>query len=65
MVFAVLMYVEFGIGEWLEERPLLYAVTHQVRGWVGGLCVYSVDRCGSELQYTRYVGGWVHCVCTL
>ena len=24
------MYVEFGIGEILEPRPLLYAITHQV-----------------------------------
>ena len=30
MVYAGLMYVEFGIGEWLEAKPLLYACTHQV-----------------------------------
>ena len=24
------MYIEFGIGEWLEQRPFLYAITHQV-----------------------------------
>ena len=28
--YTFLMYIEFGIGEWLEQRPFLYAITHQV-----------------------------------
>lgn len=39
VVYAFLMYVEFGIGEWLEERPLLYACTHQVSVCLHA-CVY-------------------------
>ena len=31
VLYCFLMYVEFGIGEWLEKRVLLYALTHQVR----------------------------------
>ncbi|XP_065183278.1 uncharacterized protein LOC135814138 isoform X2 [Sycon ciliatum] len=29
MVYVVLMYFEFGIGTWLDERPLLYGLSHQ------------------------------------
>lgn len=28
--YTHLMYIEFGIGDWLEERPFLYAITHQL-----------------------------------
>lgn len=28
--YVLLMYVEFGIGEWLDQFPVLYGVTHQV-----------------------------------
>ena len=28
--YTFLMYIEFGIGEWLEQRPFLYAIAHQV-----------------------------------
>ena len=28
--YTFLMYIEFGIGDWLEQRPFLYAITHQV-----------------------------------
>lgn len=31
MVYVMLMYFEFGIGEWLDERPLLYGLSHQVQ----------------------------------
>eukprot|EP01137_Pigoraptor_chileana_P011132 Opistho-2@61541 len=31
------MYIEFGCGEWLEERPLFYAVTHQVAIYPGAV----------------------------
>ena len=31
------MYIEFGVGEWLEKKVLLYALTHQVRHYT----VYS------------------------
>ena len=26
----LLMYVEFGVGDWLEKFPVLYGITHQV-----------------------------------
>ena len=41
VAYTFLMYVEFGIGDWLEPRPFLYGVVHQVRGvsvqWVCSL----------------------------
>ena len=30
VLYGYLMYVEFGIGEWLEKRPFLYSLTHEV-----------------------------------
>lgn len=33
--YSFLMYVEFGIGQWLEPRVLLYALTHQVSIYFG------------------------------
>ena len=44
------MYVEFGIGDWLEPRVLLYALTHQVL--FEPLCLLnslSLSRCLSIL----------------
>ena len=35
------MYVEFGIGDWLEPRPFLYGLLHQVCG-IGLQCVCSL-----------------------
>ena len=33
------MYVEFGIGDWLEPRPFLYGLVHQVCGVCVCVCV--------------------------
>ena len=41
VAYTFLMYVEFGIGDWLEPRPFLYGLVHQVRG-VGVQCVCSL-----------------------
>jgi 4-hydroxybenzoate polyprenyltransferase len=30
IVYGCLMYVEFGMGDWLKKRPFLYAVTHEM-----------------------------------
>jgi len=38
--YLYLMYREFFLGEWLEERPMLYAFSHQVI--FIALCFYSV-----------------------
>jgi hypothetical protein len=29
-IWLILMYLEFFVGSWLEKRPFLYAITHQV-----------------------------------
>ena len=39
--YTYLMYIEFGIGEWLEQRPFLYAITHQVSN-IYGDCSYTL-----------------------
>lgn len=39
------MYIEFGIGEWLEERPFLYAITHQVSLFLFVLALSPTDIC--------------------
>jgi 4-hydroxybenzoate polyprenyltransferase len=35
-----LMYKEFFVGKWLDERPLLYAISHQVI--VIAVCIFSI-----------------------
>eukprot|EP01136_Pigoraptor_vietnamica_P015520 Opistho-1_new@58771 len=37
VIYLYLMYIEFGAGEWLEERPFLYAITHQVAIYPGAV----------------------------
>ena len=39
-LYLLLMYKEFFIGAWLEERPLLYAASHQLI--VFGVCIIAV-----------------------
>ena len=39
-VYLLLMYKEFFLGRWLDDRPLLYAVTHQ--GIVFAVCIFAV-----------------------
>jgi len=39
-LYLLLMYKEFFIGAWLEERPLLYAASHQLI--VFGVCIFAV-----------------------
>lgn len=43
VLYCFLMYVEFGIGEWLEKRVLLYALTHQISIYCGSwfLCTLA------------------------
>ena len=44
-----LMYREFYLGAWLEERPLVYAVSHQlVLIW---LCLFSVFLTSPEMRW--------------
>ena len=50
MVYVVLMYFEFGIGTWLDERPLLYGLSHQVR-YLFGLGTSIVSSSGYYCQY--------------
>ncbi len=45
VAYLWLMYEEFYIGEWLEPRPLLYAVSHQVI--IFPLAVFSVLAAGT------------------
>eukprot|EP00731_Ephydatia_muelleri_P011078 Em0005g1664a len=33
--YVLLMYVEFGIGEWLDQFPVLYGITHQAVIYLG------------------------------
>lgn len=49
-VYLLLMYREFFAGAWLDERPLLYAVSHQFI--VFGVCIFAVavSREGLALQ---------------
>jgi 4-hydroxybenzoate polyprenyltransferase len=42
VVFGILMYFEFGIGDWLEERPLLYALTHQILIYFCGMFICAL-----------------------
>jgi len=37
--YLLLMYKEFFLGRWLDDRPLLYAVTHQ--GIVFAVCIFA------------------------
>lgn len=37
LVYGLLMYVEFGIGETLDKSPLVYAITHQAFIYVGAI----------------------------
>jgi len=39
-VYLLLMYREFFAGAWLDERPLLYAISHQFI--VFGVCIFAV-----------------------
>jgi hypothetical protein len=40
-VYLLLMYKEFFLGRWLDQRPLLYAVTHQAI--VFAVCIFAVS----------------------
>ena len=42
VAYTFLMYVEFGIGDWLEPRPFLYGLVHQVCGVCVCVCVQCV-----------------------
>ncbi|XP_062518091.1 uncharacterized protein LOC134193281 [Corticium candelabrum] len=35
LVYSLLMYIEFGIGETLDTSPIVYAITHQLFIYVG------------------------------
>eukprot|EP00128_Syssomonas_multiformis_P010355 Colp12_sorted_trinity150504_noHs@7546 len=37
--YLFLMYIEFGLGEWIEDRPFLYAVSHQISIYFGGMAL--------------------------
>ncbi len=39
-LYLWLMYKEFFVGDWLEERPLLYAVSHQMI--IFAVCIFAV-----------------------
>ncbi|KJE89029.1 hypothetical protein CAOG_00588 [Capsaspora owczarzaki ATCC 30864] len=42
IVYLVLMYIEFGIGHWLDPRVFLYALTHQASIYVGALHISAI-----------------------
>jgi hypothetical protein len=46
-VYLLLMYKEFFLARWLDERPLLYAVTHQAI--VFAICIFAVTVTRPEL----------------
>lgn len=39
-IYLWLMYKEFFIGKWLDERPLLYAISHQII--IIAVCIFSI-----------------------
>ena len=56
-VYLLLMYKEFYVGKWLEDRPLLYAVSHQFI--VFGVCIFAVTAAKPNLlrdPQTLYLG---------
>lgn len=56
-VYLLLMYKEFYLGPWLENRPLLYAVSHQAI--VFGVCIFAVTVARPNLVWnhqTLYLG---------
>ena len=61
VTYGILMYVEFGMGEWIDQWVFLYALSHQVRvlycSVVGGGCIQ---------YYVYYIIIHVHVgVCTV
>lgn len=46
-VYLLLMYREFFVGAWLEDRPILYALSHQAI--VFGVCIFAVAPWAEDL----------------
>lgn len=50
VVYVLLMYVEFGVGEWLDQFPVLYGVTHQAVIYLGVSFIAALCRVQWSLQ---------------
>ncbi len=51
VVYLWLMYKEFFLGAWLEQRPFLYACTHQPV--ILPVCMFAVATARPELAFSR------------
>lgn len=57
IIYLWLMYKEFGIGKWLSGRPILYAVLHQLIGFLVAIFVVTVAHPDQALSSNTWAFG--------
>lgn len=59
ILYLWMMYKEFGMGQWLQKRPITYAITHQLSGFLIAIFAVSVATPGKALAPATWAFGLV------